>query len=77
MDEDTFWLRLWQTIAATVVALVLSAAGCTAYESNLIANAIAGGADPIDARCGIAGTSSSRDQCLLRSQVRPLAPKAD
>ena len=68
MKDNTFWLRIFQTIAGFLAVIVMSIGGCTAYESKRIADAIAGGADPIDARCGISGTSiSGTTICTVRA----------
>ena len=59
MDDNTFWINVLRAIVGAFVALVLSVAGCTAYESKRVADAIELGVNPIDARCGIAGTANS------------------
>jgi hypothetical protein len=68
MDENTFWLRIWQTVALVAAVGIVTVGGCTAYESKRVADAVAAGKDPIDARCGIAGTTNSGTAiCSIRA----------
>lgn len=68
MDDNKFWLRIWQTVAVAIVLVAAGPSACTAYESKRIADAIEAGADPIDARCGIAGTANAGSTiCTLRA----------
>lgn len=67
MDENTFWIRIWQTIALVTVAFIATVGGCTAYESKRVADAIEHGANPIDAACGIRGSANAQTICTLRS----------
>lgn len=65
---DKFWSVVWMCCAAVVISLIGTIGGCTAYESKLVADAIKGGSDPIDARCGITGSANSGGNiCLLRA----------
>lgn len=76
MDENKFWIRLLQTGALMVVALISLPAGCTAYESKRIADAIEKGVDPIAARCGIAGTANSgTTMCSMLVTVKASTPR--
>lgn len=69
MDENVFWLRLWQTVGATIVCVVLSAGGCTAHTDYRIATAIEAGADPLAARCALSVHASGTDPvCVLKSK---------
>jgi hypothetical protein len=71
MEENKFWLRLWQTVAVVAAIGILTIGGCTAYESKRVADAIAKGAQPIDARCGIVGTlGGSAVPCVVRAAQR-------
>lgn len=68
MDDNQFWATIWGCVTAVVISVVATIGGCTAYEDHLIGEAIKAGADPIDARCGVAGTSNSgKEQCLIRA----------
>lgn len=68
MDENKFWTKVLTLVAVVIVAAIAAPAGCTAYESKRIADAIEKGTDPIDARCGIAGTANSGGMmCILRA----------
>jgi hypothetical protein len=73
MDEGTFWLQIWRTVAGAVAAVALVIGGCTAYESKRIADAIEAGKDPIDARCGIAGAAGS-DSMRVICSIRAAQP---
>lgn len=66
-QEQTFWLRIWQTIAVLCGVVVLTMTGCTSYESKLVADAISAGANPIDARCGIGGMTNQSTLCAMRA----------
>ena len=67
MDENTFWSRVWMSIAVLIAVVIVTVGGCTAYESARIADAVERGADPIDARCGIAGMGNSLSICSIRA----------
>lgn len=55
--------KLETILAAIVTLLVLIApVGCTAYESKLIADMVAGGKDPLEAMCAI---SSNNPNCAV------------
>lgn len=56
MEENTFWLRVWQTVAAALATVVLTIAGCSSYRTAAIERMVQGGADPIKASCAISGT---------------------
>lgn len=59
MDNDQiFWLRIWQTISALTAVGILMMGGCTCYETAKVAEMVAGGADPIAARCALGWTGS-------------------
>lgn len=57
-QEQTFWLRIWQTISALAATGILTVGGCTVYETSKVAEMVAGGADPIAARCAIGAGGS-------------------
>jgi hypothetical protein len=69
MEENTFWIRVWQMVAAVLATLILTAGGCTAYEARLISKAVEGGLHPIDARCGIGSNvgDAMRQICSVRA----------
>lgn len=59
MEENTFWLRLWQSGAVALVLIVLTFAGCQARQSTAIERLVKDGADPIKAACAIQGSGTS------------------
>jgi hypothetical protein len=63
MEENTFWIAIWRTVAATLVGLALTTAGCTANRDRIIQEMTQQGAHPMDARCAV--TPDER-MCLLR-----------
>jgi hypothetical protein len=67
MDENTFWLRLWQSCLAVVAVFVLTVGGCDSYATKRIADAIDKGASPMDVRCAIGGTDHRSGICALRA----------
>lgn len=34
MDDNTYWLRLWQTVAGVVVLFTICIAGCDSYQTK-------------------------------------------
>jgi hypothetical protein len=65
MDENKFWLRIWQLLAGLAAVGILTTGGCVAYESKLVSDAMTSGKDPIAARCAISGTSTGYGQAAL------------
>ena len=64
MDENFFWLRLWQSVAVAFVIVVLAMAGCSMPQATAIERLVADGSDPQKASCAIRGTD--RDPvCVL------------
>lgn len=59
MEENTYWLRLFQTIAAAICILALTVAGCTARNRTALERMVAGGADPMRAACAIGSDERS------------------
>lgn len=59
MEENTFWLRLWQSLSVALVLVVLTVAGCNARQVTAIEKLVNGGADPVKAACAIQGSGSS------------------
>lgn len=67
-DDNTFWIHIWRAVIAAATTIGVSIAGCTAYESKRIADAVEAGKDPIEARCGIAGTVNGGGTiCAIRA----------
>ena len=64
MDEGEFWVKVWKIVAATVVALVVTFAGCTSHQVSTIERMTAAGANPLDAKCAVGGTDGK--ECILR-----------
>lgn len=59
MEENAFWLRLWQSGAVALVLIVLTVAGCNARQVTAIERLVKDGADPVKAACAIQGSGSS------------------
>ena len=64
MEENTFWLRLWQSVSVALVLVVLTIAGCNARQATAIERLVKDGADPIKAACAIQG-SGSVPSCVI------------
>ena len=66
-------MEYYSKLGAIILCIFIVTIGsCTFGESALIAYAIARGADPIAARCGISGSiNSGANQCLLISARKP------
>lgn len=62
--ENTFWLRIWQTITAGVVCLASVIGGCTAHSNYLTTQAIEKGADPIAVSCALS-SGPDRANCAV------------
>lgn len=56
--DDWFWFCIWRTVAVAVVCLAAIVAACDGNNARLVADAVAKGADPILASCGIRGESN-------------------
>lgn len=65
-----YHLCLWLMVLVGVLCVVAMICGYAAHNSALISEAIKAGADPIRARCGIAGVDSSSEVALC-SATRP------
>jgi hypothetical protein len=62
MDDDSkFWLRIWQTITAGIVALAAVIGSCTMHSNYLTTQAIEKGSDPIKVSCAL---SSGPDRVI-------------
>ena len=67
MNQNEFWLRLWQSVIAGLCVLALTIGSCGIYTASRISKAIANGADPISARCAFSDTGRS-PVCVLKAQ---------
>lgn len=65
MEENTFWLRLWQSVVAGICVLVATLAGCTSYKVSQAAELIQKGADPIKVGCALDVGDNNDYRCLL------------
>lgn len=70
MDDSIFWLRIWTAVIGSLLTVLLALVLNSAFESKLIAEAVKGGADPIKARCAIAGFSASSGGLAICSAAR-------
>lgn len=66
MDEGEFWIALWRTVAAAVIAVVLITAGCSVHKQRVLEAMVEKGANPIDAKCSLSGSEDRA--CILRHQ---------
>lgn len=71
-DEYRFWVRIWQTITAGVVALAAVIGGCVGHTDYRISEAIKAGADPIAANCALS-SSGAGTSCVILA-TKKLAP---
>jgi hypothetical protein len=65
MDDNEFWINFVRCVIAFFCVLIITAGGCSSYQSALIADAIKNGADPIAARCGVVGPKDPDALCAL------------
>lgn len=63
MDGKT--MVVWLMAIGLIVALIASPVACTMHRQRLIADAIAGGADPISVKCAIESTEDSSRSSVL------------
>lgn len=57
---------VWVLAVLVVGAVLLSPAACTMNRQNKIAEAINGGADPIEAKCAIEAEDRPSPMCILK-----------
>lgn len=65
MEENIFWLRIWQTAAVAIVGVVLTMSGCVARQNTAVERLVKGGADPQEASCAIRGEESRSGVCAI------------
>lgn len=53
-----------------LAVVVASPVACTMHRQRLVAEAIAGGADPIAAKCAIEGETEDRAVCIAKAISR-------
>ena len=63
-SEDKFFLAVWSVVCTAVVMLMLMITLYATHSNSLIAEAIAKGVHPLDARCGY---SFETMLCALRA----------
>lgn len=67
MDEEgKFWVAFWRTVAAGLIALSAVIASCTAHNTAAVKSMVAGGANPLDAKCAIEA-SRENTVCAVRA----------
>lgn len=66
MDENKFWLRIWQTVGIVLCVTVVSIAGCTAHTDYRMNEMVHNGANPIDASCALS-LNASTIVCAVRA----------
>jgi hypothetical protein len=62
MDIEKTIIR---SIAAVLCTLIVVSGGCTMNQHRLVANAIAGGSDPLKASCALDVPSSEHGLCVV------------
>ena len=69
MEENNFWVAVWRTVGATLVAIVAVIGGCSLYKTSAIKEMVLNGANPIDAACSVGAQNSTgmTVTCALRS----------
>lgn len=70
MEENTFWLRIWQTAAAALVGLVLTFAGCTSIQNATIERMVKQGTDPLRAACAVRGEGDRSGTCAVLAATK-------
>lgn len=56
MEENTFWLAIWRTVAAAIFGIVAAVAGCSTVADYQVKELVISGVNPIAARCAIWGS---------------------
>lgn len=69
MEKNDFWVAVWRTAGATLVAIVAVIGGCSSYKTSAIKEMVSNGANPIDAACSVGAQDSAgmTVTCALRS----------
>ena len=62
-QEHSFLIRVFGLVAAVIIVLGISMTSCTMYETSVLKEMVAAGADPVAARCSVGSNSS--DLCKL------------
>lgn len=65
MDENKFWLRIWQSVIAGVCVLVATMAGCSSYKTSQAADLIRGGVDPLKVGCALEVGDGTTVRCAI------------
>jgi len=66
VDDNIFWLRVWQIIGGVVCVLIVSLASCTANQNYIIKEMAGNGVSALDAACAISPTNMGSN-CTLRA----------
>lgn len=64
MEENEFWIAIWRVVGGCICAIALTVAGCSSYRTSKVAEAIASGADPIRARCGLINDGGAAEAAI-------------
>ena len=68
-DEETFWLKLWQTVAWAIVVFAIAMASSCQVSNYRIAKMVEDGVDPVAARCAIVIQSSGTNEFCIANQL--------
>ena len=74
-DEDKFWLRFWQTVAAVIITITLSIGGCTVHQNKKMTEAILHGVSPERARLAYSCNTTSSE--LIVALMKDLEDKKE
>lgn len=65
MEENIFWLRIWQTAAVVIVGVALTISGCVARQNTAVERLVKGGVDAQEASCAIRGDEARSGVCAI------------
>lgn len=74
MSDDQFWIAIWRTVGTVLAVFVMTFGGCTMHSNymseRVLQNAIAKGANPLDAACAAYGFSERNTVCAIRASSK-------
>lgn len=67
--SEQFWLSFWKVVGVVLISVVLTAAGCSAHKTRVIAEAIKTSQNPVATACALgeapgATTSGADIMCV-------------
>lgn len=70
MEENVFWLRLWQSLFIAVMVVALGIGGCTMHQNSKVMKAIESGVSPERARIAFSSqvTESEKIAAILTKE---------